>query len=152
MIHKELDSLIANAMKEKNNVRLEVLRMIKTEFVKKEKNGETLDDRVEASILTKMVAQREDSIKQFADAKRDDLVASETAQLEILKEFAPKEVSEKEIVDTTERMIVTFLETKEEGYKLSMKDTKSILSLVQDIHPSANGKLVSKIIMEQINK
>lgn len=151
MIHNELDAMIASAMKEKNNQRLEVLRSIKNEFVKQEHNNVELNDKTEAVILSKMVAQREDSIKQFKEANRNDLVEKETLELNILKEFAPKEVSEEEIKQLTERMIVTYLETKEESYKLSMKDMKFILEMVKEIHPSVNGKVVSTVIKEQIN-
>ena len=89
-------------MKNQDSVKVNVLRLIKTEFVKKEKEGKELTEAIEATILTKMVAQREDSINQFTKANRFDLVEKEQAELSILKEFAPKEVSEEDIIAETE--------------------------------------------------
>ena len=74
MLHNEIDKLIADAMKSQDAVKLKTLRMIKSEFVKKEKDGIVLTDVVESNILTKMVSQREDAIAQFKSANRTDLV------------------------------------------------------------------------------
>lgn len=152
MIKKNIDHLIAEAMKSGDKERLDVLRLIKTELVKREKDGVEITESVEASVLMKMVAQREDSIKQFKDANREDLVENESKQLTILKEFAPKQVTDEEIRRITEQMIVNFMDSQEKGHTLSMKDMRPILLLVQEVHLSANGKLVSQIIQEQIKK
>ena len=139
MLRKNIETLIAEAMKNKDAVRLAVLRLIKTEFVKAEKDGKTIDEATEAVMLTKMVAQREDSIKQFAEAKRDDLVANETAQLLILKEFAPKVVSDDEIKSELQKMV-------DDGLEPSMKNMKEFMSRIKAIYPTANGKVVSDFV------
>ena len=120
MLKERLDSLIAEAIKNKDNERVNVLRLIKSEIVKKEKEGKELTEQVEANVLLKMMAQREDSISQFKQANRMDLVENETKELEIIKEFAPKQVSEEEIVAETERVISTL-------GTITMKDMKNIL-------------------------
>ena len=139
MLRENIETLIAEAMKNKDAVRLAVLRLIKTEFVKAEKDGKTIDEATEAVMLTKMVAQREDSIKQFAEAKRDDLVANETAQLLILKEFAPKVVSDDEIKSELQKMV-------DDGLEPSMKNMKEFMSRIKAIYPTANGKVVSDFV------
>lgn len=139
MLNTKLNELIAEAMKNQDSIRTNVLRLIKTEFVKKEKEGKELTEAIEASMLTKMVAQREDSISQFTKANRIDLVEKEQAELNILKEFAPKEVSEEDIIAETEKIIANM-------ESVSMKDMKNILSEVQKIYPTANGKIVSQIV------
>ena len=126
-------------MKNQDSVKVNVLRLIKTEFVKKEKEGKELTEAIEATILTKMVAQREDSINQFTKANRFDLVEKEQAELSILKEFAPKEVSEEDIIAETEKIIANM-------ESVSMKDMKNILAEVQKTYPTANGKIVSQIV------
>lgn len=143
MLKERLDSLIAEAMKNKDNERVNVLRLIKSEIVKKEKEGKELTEQVEANVLLKMMAQREDSISQFKQANRMDLVENETKELEIIKEFAPKQVSEEEIVTETERVISTL-------GTITMKDMKNILSEVQKKYPTANGKIVSQIVKNHV--
>ncbi|MBR6516932.1 MAG: GatB/YqeY domain-containing protein [Bacilli bacterium] len=139
MLNEKLNELIATAMKNKENDKVSVLRLIKTEFVKKIKDGVELNEATEANILLKMMAQREDAIKQFTQANRLDLVENEQNELNILKEFAPKEASEEEIIAETERIIST-MET------VSMKDMKNILTEVQKKYPTANGKIVSQVV------
>lgn len=139
MIRNNIETLIAEAMKNKDTVRLSVLRLIKTEFVKAEKDGKNIDEATEAVMLTKMVAQREDAIKQFTEANRNDLVEEETAQLQILKEFAPKAVSEEEIKEALQKMV-------DDGLEPSMKNMKEFISRIKIIYPTANGKIVSDFI------
>ena len=139
MLHNEIDKLIADAMKSQNSVKLKTLRMIKSEFVKKEKDGITLTDVVESNILTKMVSQREEAIAQFKSANRTDLVESETLELEVLKSLAPKQATDEEIITETESIIAS-MET------VSMKDMKNILAEVQKKYPTASGKIVSQVV------
>lgn len=139
MLRTEIDKLIAEAMKSRNSVKLNTLRMIKSEFVKKEKDGITLTDIVESNILTKMVSQREEAIAQFKSANRTDLVESETLELEFLKSLAPKQATDEEIITETES-IISNMET------VSMKDMKNILAEVQKKYPTASGKIVSQVV------
>lgn len=143
MIYNQLNSLIAEAMKNKDNDRVNVLRLIKSELVKKEKEGKELTEQIEASVLMKMVSQREDSIAQFTQANRMDLVENETKELNIIKEFAPKQVSDEDIIAETELQIDIL---KELMGTISMKDMKTILTCVQRVYPTANGKLVSQVV------
>lgn len=143
MLNEKLNSLIADAMKNKETNKVSVLRLIKNEFVKKEKEGKELNDIMEANILTKMIAQREDAISQFTKANRFDLVENEQAELSIIKEFAPKEASEEDIVNETNRII-------ESMGVVTMKDMKTILSEVQKTYPTANGKIVSQIVKNHV--
>ena len=139
MIRHNIETLIAEAMKNKDAVRLSVLRMVKSEFVKAEKDGKTIDEATEATMLSKMVAQREDTIRQFAEAKRNDLVEGETAELNILKEYAPKPVSDDDIKDALKKMV-------DDGLEPSMKNMKEFMNRIKSIYPTANGKVVSDFI------
>ena len=118
MLYNQLNSLIAEAMKNKENDRVAVLRLIKAELLKKEKEGKPLDETIEASVLMKMVSQREDSINQFKQANRMDLAENEQKELDIIKEFAPKQVSDEDITIETEKVIANM------GSTVTMKDMK----------------------------
>ena len=139
MLYEKINELIAVAMKNKETDKVNVLRLIKNEMVKKQKEGISLNEVIEANILLKMVAQREDAIKQFTLANRMDLVENEQNELNIIKEFAPKEVSEEDIINETKRIIETI-------GSVTMKDMKNILSEVQKKYPTANGKIVSQVV------
>lgn len=146
----DINQELKNAMKQKDLVKLEVIRSIKSEFSKREHNGEEMTEQHKMEVLAKMVSQRQDSIEQFKKAGRLDLVESETAELNILKEFAPKEISEEELKELTEQVIAEYITHKEDGYKLSMKDMKPILTKVKEIHPSASANVISVVLKSQI--
>lgn len=99
-----------------------------------------------------MVSQREDSIKQYIIGNRQDLVENEQRELNIIKGYIPKQPTEEEIIEHTSAIMTAYKVTKEEGYKLSMKDMKPILNIVQEKYPSVNGKIVSKVLQDIINK
>lgn len=152
MLNKEINSYLSNAMLNKDKELLNILRLIKSEFTKAEKDGIILDEITETKILMKMVSQREDSIKQYIIGNRQDLVENEQRELNIIKGYIPKQPTEEEIIEYTSAIINTYKVTKEEGYKLSMKDMKPILNIVQEKYPSVNGKIVSKVLQDIINK
>lgn len=139
MLYFELNRMILDAMRSKDNDRVNILRLIKNELVRKEKDGVTINDSVEATVLNKMVSQREDSIEQFAKANRMDLVEKEQKELDIIKLYAPKQVSDEDIISETEKVISLF-------GSISMKDMKNILAEVQKVYPTANGKIVSQVV------
>lgn len=152
MLNKEINNLIADAIKSKNSDRLNVLRLIKSEFIKTEKDGIVLDDISETKILLKMVSQREDAIKQYKEGNRIDLVEKEQKELDIINTFVPKQPTEEELYNYTIEVIILYGTIKGEEYVLSMKDMKPILNLVQEKYPSANGKIVSKALQKFIKK
>jgi len=142
-IYNNIDTLIKESMKNKELDKVNVLRLIKAEIVKKIKDGFEYSEVLEGNVLNKMISQREDSIEQFSKANRIDLVEKENRELEIIKTFAPKQISDEEIISVTEKIISDY-ET------VSMKDMKTILSKVQEVYPTANGKLVSQVLKKHI--
>lgn len=146
MLSTRIDNLISESLKNQDHNRLSVLRLIKAELVKKEKDGVKLDEKSEGMILQKMISQREDSIKQYNSAGRKDLVESETIELNIIKEYAPKQVSDDEIKNKAREVINNLSKSKQ----ITMKDTKEIISIVQETYPTANGKVISQVIKEFI--
>lgn len=144
MLREKLNELIKNAMLSHDNTRLEVIRSIKTAFTNFEKEGKELTDADESKILLKMVAQREDSIEQYNKGVRYDLAEKEQNELNILKEYVPKQPTDEEITNLTKGVIAAF-ETQN-GRKVEMRDMKTILAEVQKTYPSANGKIVSGVV------
>ena len=137
-----IDALIHEAAQSKSPA-LAVYRLVKAEFLRwvKDNPGKNFDEAIERKILKKMYDQRQDSLTQYTNAGRMDLAEIEAKEMEILKPFLPKETSFEEIEKLTLHIIV-------EDYKgqVTMKDTKSILAIVQAVYPDATGKSVSQIV------
>lgn len=146
----KIDELIAKAMKDRDKVRLNTFRLVKTEFVKAEKNGMEMNDASQLKILLKMAEQRKDAIEQFTNLGRKGLADELQAELDIINEYMPKQASEEDIKEFTNECINKLQDINDADWKLSMKDMKAVLSMVQEKYPTANGKIVSMTLKERI--
>ena len=150
MIKDQLNTLILNAMKSSDKVRVETLRAIKTAFMNwetaKENVGKTLDDATEISIIRKLVAQYEDTAKQCNDGKHDELVAQALATVSILNEYLPKPATEEEITQT-------LLQIRDGAEHLEpiKKNMGVFIKRIKEMLPNADGKLVSQVVMKHLN-
>ena len=97
-LSNSISSNIAVAMKAKDAVRLSALRMLKAAIMNKGvEKGRDLDDSEVLQVVASLVKQRRDSIEQFTNAGRVDLVEKETAELAILAELLPAAATAEEI-------------------------------------------------------
>ena len=102
----ETESLVASvkaamkaAMKARAKARLSTIRLIQAEFKRVEVDERIeIDDPRALTIMDKMVKQRRDSVTQFQNAGRDELAAIELAEIAVIQEFLPQQLSEAEIV------------------------------------------------------
>ena len=86
------------AMKARAKERLATIRLIQAEFKRVEVDERIeIDDARALVIMDKMVKQRRDSISQFESAGRDELAAIERAEIGVIQEFLPQQLSEDEI-------------------------------------------------------
>ena len=87
------------AMKARKKERLATIRLIQAEFKRVEVDERIeIDDARALAIMDKMVKQRRDSISQFESAGRDELAAIERAEINVIQEFLPQQLSESEIL------------------------------------------------------
>jgi uncharacterized protein len=87
-----------NAMRAKDTARLGTIRLLLAAMKQKEVDERIeLDDGAVVAIIEKLIKQRKDSISQFQAAKRDDLVAIENAELIVLQDYMPEQMSEAEV-------------------------------------------------------
>ena len=87
------------AMKARTKERLATIRLIQAEFKRVEVDERIeIDDTRALAIMDKMVKQRRDSISQFESAGRDELAAIERAEISVIQEFLPQQLSENEIL------------------------------------------------------
>jgi uncharacterized protein YqeY len=89
---------VKDAMRAKDKPRLGTLRLITAAIKQREVDERIeLDDTQLLSLLDKMCKQRRESISQFEKAARDDLVAQEVSEMDIIKTYLPEQLSEAEI-------------------------------------------------------
>jgi uncharacterized protein YqeY len=97
-------------------------------------------------LLRSLVKQRRDSVEQYAKAGRHDLVAKETAEIEIIQGYLPQAASEGEI---RQAVAAAVLETG----ATSMKDMGKVMKATQSLlaGKNADGKLVSEIVKAKLS-
>ena len=95
---EKIDEEMVLAAKTKEKIRLSALRMLKSGLHNREIDlRRELDESEFLQLLSSMVKQRKDSIEQFANGGRTDLVEKEEAELKVIEEFLPVQLSEAEL-------------------------------------------------------
>tara|TARA_Y100000590_G_scaffold437519_1_gene559261 strand:+ start:4178 stop:4621 length:444 start_codon:yes stop_codon:yes gene_type:complete len=104
-----------------------------------------LDDEAIISILTKQAKQRRDSIEAFKSGNRLDLVEIEEAELTIIMEYLPQQMTETEIESLARKAV------DESGAKTAKEIGKVMNMLMPQLKGKADGKIVSKIVSKLLN-
>lgn len=98
LLTDRIKNAMKTAMKSGDKAKLGVIRLILSAIKQVEVDERiVLDDSRAIQVLDKMLKQRRESIKQFADAGRDDLVAIEEAEVVVIQEFLPKALTDAEV-------------------------------------------------------
>ena len=94
------------AMKARDKDRLSTIRLIQSAFKRIEVDERIeIDDARALAVLDKMVKQRRDSAQQYTDAGREELAARENAEIDVLQEFLPTQLSEAELIELVDQAI-----------------------------------------------
>ena len=97
-IKTQISNDVKDAMRSKDKDRLAALRLILAAFTQKEVDERIeLSDEQSISVLNKMAKQHRDSIEQFGQANRDDLIKKEQLELDIIESYLPEKLSEEEV-------------------------------------------------------
>ncbi|NEO53052.1 MAG: GatB/YqeY domain-containing protein [Okeania sp. SIO3B5] len=141
---------IKAAMKAKDKVRLETVRSIKKVILEEEANAraagkDSLTETQEMDILTRLAKQRRDSIEQYTKAGRQELADGEAAELAILEEYLPKQLSDEDIVRVVDEIIAQV------GAN-SPKDMGKVMGpAMQQLKGKADGKKVQEAVKARLN-
>ena len=131
MLKQQITDEMKAAMKSGDKPRLAVVRLVLAAIKQREVDERIeLDDSQVLAVLDKMVKQRRDSIKQYGDAGRDDLVAQEAAEVDIIQEFLPAALTEEEVAAIVDQAIA------DSGAE-SMRDMGKVMGLVK---PQVQGR------------
>ncbi len=146
-IEEKINESIKDSMKEKNSLRLDSLRAIKSAIlIEKTKSGskDQIEESVVLKILQKMVKQRNDSAKIYLEQNRKELADVEVSQANIISEFLPTQLSESELSEIIDKVI-------EEVGAESMKDMGKVISKVNErVSGQAEGRVIAEIIKKKL--
>lgn len=159
-----IDELIKQAMKSKNKTELEAYKNIKVEIQKNQtaKGARPLTDESQLQIISKYAKSLEDAIKQFSEARRDDLVTEYTSEWEVVKKLLPKPVNEREIYSFIRNdedffdkfWVVKDLEKEQEGTYMKLqipkKEMGNAIKYLKSKFPTSDGKMISEIVKKYI--
>ncbi|MFB3119760.1 MAG: GatB/YqeY domain-containing protein [Stenotrophomonas maltophilia] len=97
-IREKIEEDIRQSMRSQNRQRLDALRFLKNaiQMVEKDQQKE-LDDTGVTEVIAKQVRERRESIRMFEQGSRTDLVAKETAELAVLEEYMPPQMSAEQL-------------------------------------------------------
>lgn len=146
MLKQKFQEELKQAMLSKETLKTSVLRLFLSaiNYYEIQKGGagyEATDEDV-LSVIQKEAKQRKESIEQFKNAGRQDLVDKETKEFEILQTYLPEPMNEEEIKTLVKEVIT------ETGAKTMTDISKVMAALMPKIKGRAESGLVSRIIKE----
>lgn len=146
-LQEKIQNDIAEAMRSKESLRLNVLRMMKTAVKNKEiEKMKALEEPEVFVVLNTLVKQRKDSIDQFRKGGREELAQKEEAEIKIIEEYLPAAASEADIQ-------LAIADAVRESGATSMKDMGKVMSAVKArlAGKTIDGAQVSQLVKEQLS-
>lgn len=148
----EIDNLIKESLKNKQIVELKAYRNLKAEILKfkTQKNAPQYDEEHENKILTKYCKMLEDSIKQFSEAGRDDLMSECKEELDVVKKLLPEPVSLEKIYFAVEKYCQEYGWLKYGELTIPKKEMGKVIKYIKKELPNANSELIAKTVKENL--
>lgn len=137
---------LKDAMKSRDKERLAVIRMLKGSIQMEELNKKhELSDEEVISVVTKEIKSRNDSIKEFEKGKRDDLIQKTKSEIEILKVYLPKQLSDEEAMQIIDEAFAL----------IKPESPKDMGKVMKEVSPKLKGRYdmgkASAIIKDKLN-
>jgi uncharacterized protein YqeY len=146
-VQEKIQTQMTEAMRNKDQLRLSVLRMMKSAIKNKEiEKMKPLDDAEAVSVLNTLVKQRKDSVDQFRKGGREELAQKEESEIKIIEEYLPAAASEDDIRIAIEEAI-------QETGAASVKDMGKVMkaALARLAGKSTDGSRVSQMVKEKLS-
>lgn len=145
---EQIQDDMKSAMKGKNQAKLAAVRAIKAEILKEQTSGRGTDitDADVLKLIQKMIKQRNDSVEIYRQQGRQDLVDEENAQLEFIKCYLPKQLSESEVEAIVAKIV------SETGAS-SIKDMGKVMKAANvELAGKADSKMIADKVKSALNK
>ncbi|MDP7412024.1 MAG: GatB/YqeY domain-containing protein [SAR202 cluster bacterium] len=142
---ERLDSDLKSAMRDKDVLRRGLIRYLRSEIHNQEiAKRADLDEEGVLAVLSRQAQQRRDSIEAFKEADRTDLVDKERAELDIILEYLPQQLSAEEITALVQQAV------KDSGATGPSDMGKVMGRLMPQVRGKAEGRQVSSIVTETL--
>lgn len=142
-----INEAIKTAMREKDKVALDSLRAVKSQILllKTEAKGADVSAEQEIAILQRMIKQRKDSYEQFVSQNRTDLAEVEAAQMKVIEQFLPAQLTTEELEAEIKKIIT---ETGAE----SIKDLGKVMGTASKaLAGKSDGKSISEMVKKLLS-
>lgn len=138
---------LKQAMKDRDKIRLSVLRMVRSALKNQEiERGQALTDEDTLAVLQKELKQRRDSLEAFQQASRSDLAEQATQEIDILNEYLPKQLTSDELTELVSEVIQSVGAT-------SKADIGKVMGqLMPKIRGRADGKAAQAVVQKLLNQ
>ena len=148
MLTDRIETEMKDALRAKDMVKLNTLRMVKSaityHLMEKGGKDKPATDADVTAVIQKQVKQRRDSIESYEKGGRTDLVAKEKAELAVLESFLPKQMSTEELTAIINATIAEIGATSKAQMGAVMK------ALMPKVTGKADGKLVSQLVQQNL--
>ena len=136
----KLEDDIRQSMRDRNQARLDALRFLKSAVQAAEKTGgESLDDARMVDVVARQVNDRRESIRMFREGNRTDLVSKESAELQVLEEYLPPQMSREELESLIQELVSQVGAT-------SIRDKGKLMGrLMPQVKGKADGAIVNEL-------
>lgn len=143
MLKEQLLNDLKDAMKEKDEIKKNTVQMVRAAILQVEKDKDVeLDDGQIIDIIAKEAKKRKDSAVDFEKSGREDLIAQNKRELEVLTTYLPKQLSKEEIASVVKSVISKVGAT-------SIKEMGSVMkSAKEEIGAGADGKAINEVVKE----
>ncbi|MBM4123865.1 MAG: GatB/YqeY domain-containing protein [Nitrospira sp.] len=146
-LHDRLSDDLKQAMKARDQLRMDAIRMIKAAVLNKEiELKKDLDDAEMSRVMTALVKQRRESVEQYQKAKRDDLAGKELKEITIIEAYLPRALSTEEIAQVVAAVI-------QETGAATLKDMGNVMKAVMArlAGQTVDGKQISDLVRAKLS-
>ncbi len=145
-LKERLDQDMKTAMRERAQLRLDTIRMLKSAIKYREiELMKPLDDAGVSGVIASEIKRRRDSVEQYVAGKRQDLADKEQQEIEILLAYLPQQLGEAELRAKVEEAV------KKVGAQ-GMKDMGAVMkALLPEVQGRADGKVVSDLVKARLS-
>jgi uncharacterized protein YqeY len=143
----QLESDLAEAIKLRDEVRTTTLRLLKSALKNYQiELGHDLTMQEALSVLQKEAKKHQDSIKQYEDAKREDLANEEKAELDVIERYLPEQMSQEQVEKAVDSAIAELGAT-------GPADMGKVIGLVrQKTEGQADGSMIAQLAKQKLSK
>ena len=144
-LKQKLQEDLKSSMKNKETIKKSVITLIRSSIKQYEvDNRVELGDAEIVDLIAKQLKQTRDSREEFKKAGREDLVSKAEAEIEVLKEYLPQQLSEEELNEIVKATI-------SEVGATSMKDMGKIMAAIKPkTKGRADGKLINELVKNNL--